>query len=431
MTVRTRLALLFAAAVTMLVIATCSITYVVVRSSLRSTARGDAVTLARTAASLEDIHELSLDRIAGPGARVWLTNGSGAVVAQNHAAGPRTARLSDVNRAIANAPGGSTAARAPRRHGGSAIVLLANPTIDSSLSTLLSTLIAVGLAMVAASALAGALLARRVLEPVDRMRRQVDAIPGDELDRRIGEGRPDELGRLAAAFNRLLARAQRATEEQQRFIADASHELRTPVTALQGHARIVDRAAQRGDLEQARESALIVAQTSARLARTLSELLTLAAGAGGAGEPLRPQRLDRIAAEACAELHAAHPGRRVDAQLREATVDGEPRRLGELVRILLDNAIKYSPAEQPVSISVADSPDGARLEVRDHGAGFSDEDRAHAFDRFYRGSASRGVGGSGLGLAIAGSVAEQHHADIRLEDAPGGGTAAVVHFPPA
>ena len=97
------------------------------------------------------------------------------------------------------------------------------------------------------------------------MRRQVDAIPGDALDRRIGEERPDELGRLAAAFNRLLTRAQSATEQQQRFIADASHELRTPVTALQGHARIVDRAAQRGDLEQARESARIVAETSARL----------------------------------------------------------------------------------------------------------------------------------------------------------------------
>jgi signal transduction histidine kinase len=426
MSIRLRLALLYAITVGLLVVAMCAVTYGIVRSNLRSTAHGDAARLARSAASIEDPGELSLDRIAGPGVRVWLTDGSGAVVAQNHAAGPHVGTLAAVDRAIGAAPSGSSAARSPRAGGGVAVVLLSNDTVESSLSTLLSVLIGVGIAAVLVSALAGAILARRALRPIERMRREVDEIPGDELDRRIAEGRPDELGRLAAAFNRLLARAQAATEQQQRFVADASHELRTPITALQGHARIVERAASRGDLDQARESAHVVDETSRRLAHTVSELLSLA----GTSEQQerRPVRLDRVAAEACDDLRAAFPDRRVETAFDEAQVTGDAGRLGELARILIDNALKYSSAPEPVSVTV--QGDGSRviLVVRDHGHGFTADERARAFDRFYRGGGARGVEGSGLGLAIAQSIAEQHGTVVRLEDADGGGTAAVVAF---
>ncbi len=428
MSIRARLALLFAGTATLLVIATCTATYLVVRSNLRSNARSDAARLARTAASVEDAQEHYHDRIAGPDARVWLTNAAGRVVAQNHAAGSPAARVADVNRALASAPSGATSATARRPDGGSAIVLLRNEAIDSTLSTLLSTLVAVGVALVVASAVLGAVLAGRALAPVERMRRQVDAIPGDELDRRIGEGRPDELGRLAAAFNRLLGRAQQATEQQQRFIADASHELRTPVTALHGHARIAARAAERGELEQVKESALIVMDTSARLSRTLAELLALAGG-GAAAARLRPVRLDRITAEACQELAAVHPSRLIETELAEASVDGESGRLSELVRILIDNAIKYSPSTEPVMVSVSPGPNGPLLTVRDHGAGFSESDRAHAFDRFFRGDAAQGVDGSGLGLAIAHAIAEQHGAALDIASPLDGGTAVRARFP--
>ncbi len=427
MSVRARLALLFAGTITLLVIATCVATYLVVRSQLRSTASSDAASLARSAAAVE-ADELSLDRIAGPGERVWLIDKSGGVIARSHAAGAADTTLADVNHTIVTAPGGSTSARAPRSGGGLAIVLLSNAAIDSTLSTLLTTLIAVGVAVAAASALAGALLAGRALQPVERMRRQVDEIPGDALDRRIAEGRPDELGRLAAAFNRLLARAQHATEQQQRFVADASHELRTPVTALQGHARIVVRAAERGDLDQTRESAQIMAETSGRMARTLAELLMLADGDAGGRQELEPVRLDLITAEACDELRAVHEDRRIDVELAETIVPGDAGRLGELVRILVDNAVKYSPAAEPVSVAVSTSEDGAELRVSDHGPGLSDDEYAHAFDRFFRGAAAQGVAGSGLGLAIARSITEQHGAALSLEPAPNGGTLAVARF---
>jgi two-component system sensor histidine kinase MprB len=300
-------------------------------------------------------------------------------------------------------------------------VLLANDAIDSSLSTLLSTLLAVGAAMIAASAVVGALLAGGALRPIERMRRQADAIPGDALDRRLSEGSSDELGRLAAAFNRLLSRAERATEEQQRFVADASHELRTPVTALQGHARIVARAAERGDLEQVRESAVIVSTESERLARTLTELLSLAE-AERSERVTERVRLDEVVREACDELRFVHAGRVIEADLAAASVLGDAGRLGELVRILIDNAIKYSPAEQP-NLPV--------LSVRDHGAGLSDTDSEHAFDRFYRGGASQDVPGSGIGLAIARSIAVRHGAVLRLANAPGGGAVSTVEFGPS
>ncbi|HUZ84315.1 MAG TPA: HAMP domain-containing sensor histidine kinase [Gaiellales bacterium] len=427
MSFRARLALAFVATMTALVVATSTATYLAVRSNLQAGARNAALSLARTAAGGEHSDEASLDQIAGPGAQVWLTTAAGAVVAHSHAAGSSATSVGEVERRLAAAPAGATSARMRRRGGGYAIVLLTNTGVASNLSTLLSTLLVVGLVVVAASALLGAALAAGALRPVERMRRQVDAIPGDALGRRIGEGRADELGRLAAAFNRLLARAERATREQQQFVADASHELRTPVTALQGHVRIVARAAERGDLDQVRESAAIVATESGRLARTVAELLSLAEDAGATRQPVAV-RLDLVAAEACAELAALHPSRRIVADLAEATVPGDAGRLGELARILVDNGLRYSPPGEQVDVSVDGTGGRVRLRVRDYGPGLSADDRERAFDRFYRGTASHGVEGSGLGLAIARSICERHQATLTLQDAPGGGTLAVAAF---
>jgi two-component system sensor histidine kinase MprB len=317
-------------------------------------------------------------------------------------------------------------AQAPRPEGGRAIVVLGNRDLQRTLSTLRRTLAVVGLVVLALTAVLGSLLSARALRPVERLRREVDAIPGEALERRVAEGRGDELGRLAGAFNRLLARAARAAEEQRRFVADASHELKTPVTALQGHARIVARAAERGDLERVRESSRIVEQQTSRLAGIVRELLALAES--GAGETRQePLRLDRVVADACDELRLAHPDRTLELELEPATVTGDPARLGELVRVLVDNAIKYSPAGAPVHVDVTNSASPC-VAVRDQGAGLSDLDRARAFDRFYRGEAASGVAGSGLGLAIAKAIAESHGATVELVAAPDGGTLARVTF---
>ena len=424
MSFRVRLALWFSVMMAVLVVVTSAATYLVVRSSLADAAQRHARQLARAAAQ-EQPREGELERLAGPGDLIWLTDSQGHVVAATHR-GLSEDTAAAAGSEIDHAPSGSTSARWPRLGGGFAIVLVRNRTIESSLSTLLRTLFAVGAAVIAAAAVLGVILAARTLRPVERMRREVDDISGAELDRRIAEGRDDELGRLARAFNRLLARAEHATAEQQHFVADASHELRTPVTALQGHARIVVRAIDRGDLDQARESAEVVMAESRRLAGTIAELLSLAESVGPE-RPMEPVRLDRVAAEACDEMRAFHPGRSVAAELAEVTVAGDAGRLGELVRILVDNALKYSPAETAVAVTVTDGERPA-LSVRDHGPGLSAADRERAFDRFYRGTASPGVGGSGLGLAIARAVCERHRAELSLVDAPGGGTEARVRF---
>jgi two-component system sensor histidine kinase MprB len=423
--VRLRLAAWFVLVMAVLVLATSAITYAIVRNDLHGEAHRSAKRLARTAARGEP-NELRLDGLAAPGDRIWLTGPDGIVV--NATTGAPGHTLAGVRRALHHAPSGSTIARVDRQDGGQAIVMLANHSVASTLDTLLRTLVAVGIGILVAAGLMGAFLARRALRPVDRMRQQVDDIPGDELDRRITEGRPDELGRLAHAFNRLLERAEHAAEQQQRFVADASHELKTPVTALQGHARILTRSVEREEWDLVLESATVIGHETRRVATTVAELLSLAE-AGSPAIRAVPVRLDVVAAEACDEMRALDPERPIDASLAPSTILGDERRLGELVRVLVDNALKYSPPGSPVAVSVSDVA-GPTLTVTDRGRGLTPQDRERAFDRFYRGSASGGVSGSGLGLAIAQAICDRHRAVLTLEPATGGGTLAAVRFPP-
>ncbi len=425
MSVRLRLAAWFVLVMAVLVVATSAITYAIVRSDLHAETQHAARRLALTAAKGKP-DELRLDGLAGPGARIWLASSAGRVIKSTTGAPGHT--LDAVRDIVRRAPSGATTARVTRADGSQVIVLLFNHSVRSTLSTLLGTLVAVGVGILIASGLMGAFLARRALRPVDRMRQQVDDIPGAALDRRITEGRPDELGRLARAFNRLLERAEHAADQQQRFVADASHELKTPVTALQGHARIISRSVEREEWELVHESAAVIARETRRLATTVSELLSLAE-AGSQAVRASAVRLDSVAAEACDEMRALEPERPLETDLVPTSVSGDAGRLGELVRVLVDNALKYSPPGTPVTVTVNDAS-GPTLAVRDHGPGLSPKDRERAFDRFYRGSAAGSVAGSGLGLAIAQAICERHRAVLTLEPALGGGTVATARFPP-
>jgi two-component system sensor histidine kinase MprB len=428
--IRLRLTLWFVLALAVLLAAGSAATYLIERAQLRGQVHDAARRLAHTAAATEEPDEAELDRLAGAGDRIWLLDSRGRVVAATFGAPGRTraAVTAYIDRQRAREPGELVTARALRRAGGEAIVLRPADQLDGALSDLRWALVAVGLVGVVLAAGTGALLARRALRPVDRMIREVDRIPGEALDRRLPEERSDELGRLARAFNRLLGRAERASREQERFVADASHELKTPVTALEGHARVVARALERGDLQRARDSAAVVQREARRLALVLRELLLLAETGETAG-PASPVRLDEAVADACEEIRALDPARPLDVELSPTTVAGDRGRLRELALILLDNAVKYSATMSPVSVRVEDG-DRPRLSVRDRGPGLSAEERERAFERFYRGPAARGVPGSGLGLAIARAICERHGAELELAPDPEGGTRAVVEFEP-
>jgi signal transduction histidine kinase len=424
-TIRLRLTAWFLLAMSLLVAAGSTATYLIVSDRLHADARAAAGVLARAAASVAEPDEIALDQLAGPGDHVWLIDAGGAVVAATR--GDTEATRAQVDAALARL-GGHVTAEAAGRDGSQAVVARSTAALDSTLSTLRLTLIGAGLVGLAVSALLGWVLASRVLRPVDRMRREVDEISGVSLSRRLPEGSSDELGRLAAAFNRLLARAEAAAREQERFVADASHELKTPITAIEGHARVAMRSLDRSDLPQARESAGIVLRESRRLAVMLGELLALAE-AGAIAPPTGVVRLDLAVRDACSELAAAAPERPLDVRVEATAVAADSGRLRELALVLIDNAHKYSPAGATIDVTVTAGP--PRLVVRDRGAGLSAEDAERAFDRFHRGSASPGIPGTGLGLAIARSIAARYGAAIELRPAEGGGTRASVVFPEA
>ena len=411
-----------------LVVATSAATYLVVRSSLGDTARRHARQVARAAAQ-EQPREGELDRLAGPGHRIWLTDPQGTVIASSFPgrsdATAGGCRPGDRARAVGLDIRALAAARArlrdrARQEPDDRVVAVDAPANAPGRRLLWSS----SRRRFWASSSRAARCARSSgcgeRSTTSRVTRSTGGSP---------RGAPTSSAASPRAFNRLLARAERATAEQQHFVADASHELRTPVTALQGHARIVVRAIDQADLEQARESAEVVVAESRRLAATLTELLSLAES-GGPDRPLEPVRLDVAARDACDEMRGFHDGRAIDTDLAEVTVRGDAGRLGELIRILVDNALKYSPSEMPVTVTVGDAGEPV-LAVRDRGPGLSETDRERALDRFYRGSASSGVPGSGLGLAIARAVCERHGAQLELQAAPGGGTVATVRFPAA
>ena len=244
---------------------------------------------------------------------MWLVDASGRVLAGTLGSSETTrAQIAATTARIHGVT--ATATGATRRRGGRGAV---RPEVwDSTLRTLRLVLVAVGLAGLLVSAGLGWVLASRALRPVDRMRREVDEISGDVAGAPASDRTPRRAGLLAAAFNRLLARAEVAAREQESFVADASHELKTPITALEGHARVVVRAIDRSDPAQARESAQIVVQQSRRLAVTLSELLALAEAGETSPEEAGPVRLDLAVAEACSEMAAQEPDRRLTSGSR-------------------------------------------------------------------------------------------------------------------
>jgi two-component system, OmpR family, sensor histidine kinase MprB len=295
--------------------------------------------------------------------------------------------------------------------------------VDAVLDRLRVALIVLCVVGTALAAALGRLFSRRVMKPVADLTAAAEHIEATgDLDRRIGASGDDELGRLARRFDAMLERlaASQAAlaaslDTQRRLVADASHELRTPVTSLRTNAEVLREA---GDLTSGDRDALlgdVVAQAE-ELGELVTDIIELARD-GDAGAAVEDVRLDRLVAEAVdrAELYA--PGVAFTADLEPCVVEAAPDRLGRAVNNLLDNAAKHSPPGGVVEVGVR----AGELTVRDHGGGVAPADAPHVFDRFYRGANARGRPGSGLGLAIVRQVAEAHGGTVGVEEARGGG----------
>jgi len=229
----------------------------------------------------------------------------------------------------------------------------------------------------------------------------------------------------------MLASLETAYSTQQRFVADASHELRAPLTAIQGNLELLRRQRTMSDAD--REEALTeLGRESARLSRLVADLLTLARADAGIALRRCPLDLDTLVLDAFREARHLSRGQALKLDpFESARVEGDEDRLKQLLLILLDNALKYTPSDGQVTLGLCRRGTYVEVRVRDTGVGIAPEDLPHVFERFYRADPARNrdLGGTGLGLPIARWIAEQHEGEVRLESQPEQGTTAIVRLP--
>jgi two-component system sensor histidine kinase MprB len=263
----------------------------------------------------------------------------------------------------------------------------------------------------------GLIVSRAALTPVRRLTETTETVTktGDLSERIEVEGN-DELSRLAASFNTMLAALEESSRARSQLVADASHELRTPLTSLRTNIEVLasERELPAGERERLLSD---VVEQLGEMTTLISELMELARGAEHLSEP-EDVRLDLVAAEAVERTKRNRPGVEFKTDLEESLVYGVPETLDRALGNLLDNAAKWSPPEGEVEVGVH----GGEVTVRDHGPGIDEEDLPYVFDRFYRASSARGLPGSGLGLAIVRQVAQAHGGTVVAERAVGGGT---------
>jgi two-component system, OmpR family, sensor histidine kinase MprB len=310
--------------------------------------------------------------------------------------------------------------------GAAGAVQVARPLdeVDRQLDRILLVLLFVGAAGVALGAGLGAVVARAALGPIARFTRRTEELAADpDLSERMEVSGRDELGRLARSFNSTLDALERSVESQRHLVADASHELRTPIASLRANIQTLQEADQLPvhELESLRVD---IVDELDELTALVADIVELARG-GKARELADDVRLDQIAAEV-AERARARNGERVSFQVsaEPTVVRGEPQRIQRAVANLVDNAVKWSPPGGTVELELRDG----ELTVRDHGPGFAESDLPHVFERFYRSEVARGLPGSGLGLAIVRQAAEAHGGSATASNAPGGGALLRVSF---
>jgi two-component system sensor histidine kinase MprB len=244
-----------------------------------------------------------------------------------------------------------------------------------------------------------------------------------DLGRRVGARGTDEVGRMAERFDAMLDRVQASQVAQRRLVADASHELRTPVTSLRTNMEVLLAGA---ELEEGERRALLrdMVGQSEELSALVGDLIELARG--DEGEPqVEDVAFDRLVAEAVERARRHAPRVRFRTVLEPCTIEGVPDRLGRAVNNVLDNAARYSPPDGVVEVALHDGT----LSVRDHGPGVPADELPLLFDRFFRGAGARERHGSGLGLAIVRQVVERHGGTVDADNAEGGGLVVTLTVP--
>ncbi len=297
---------------------------------------------------------------------------------------------------------------------------------------LLVTLLSLIPAAILLSLIGGALLARQAIEPLDRMTTTAQQISAEHLTKRIELQRADvELRSLADSFNQMLDRLDQSFKQIRQFTADASHELRTPVSILMGETELAVNNLL--DYEECKAALASRREELQRMARIIDDLLALSQF-DFAERTLQSKRLDftDLVIEVCEQQRNQARVKGVELELIDTvpvTIEGDSSRLRQMVRNILDNAIKYTPKGGKVTVELQPSDDGmCVLRVSDTGIGIPESSMPHIFDRFYRvdKARTREEGGSGLGLSIVKEIAEAHGGRIGVQSQVGAGTILTV-----
>jgi two-component system, OmpR family, sensor kinase len=305
--------------------------------------------------------------------------------------------------------------------------------IDHSMTRLRLLLIAVIAGGLLVAAVGSLMTVTRALYPIAEVTETARAIALSRgFGRRLEPNRQrDELGELVRTFNEMLASLDAAYQAQRRFVDDAAHELRAPITSVVGNLDLLERAHDLPASERAAILADVRAETE-RLGRLVNDLLALARADAGQRIARTRVELDRLVVEGVRGLRQLSAAVDLDiAELEPVIVEGDPDRLSQILINLGENALRYTPAGGCVHVSLRRQGEEAVLTVEDTGIGIAPRDLPHIFDRFYRADAARArdAGGSGLGLAIARWLAEAHDGRIEVESEPDAGAVFRVWLP--
>jgi two-component system OmpR family sensor kinase len=277
------------------------------------------------------------------------------------------------------------------------------------------------------------LLASAALRPVAELTTTAaDVAESKDLLRRVTvPPRRDELRQMAVTFNTMLGEIEQIRRMQQQFIADASHELRAPLTVIQGNLAILRRQRHIPPAEQDDMLAETDAE-AARMARLVAELLTLARADAGVPLTIRTVDLDALVLETFQMARQLATGQTLVMDgLEPISLRGDADRLKQLLLIVLDNALKYTPPGGEVRLCLQQVDAQAEVIIRDSGIGIPPEALPHVFERFYRADRARSkhLGGNGLGLAIAQTIIRQHSGAISIQSQLGSGTTVTLRLP--
>jgi len=312
---------------------------------------------------------------------------------------------------------------------GPRIVLVARALVDVlDTTTVITRLLIIGLPLlVAVVALTTWFAVGRALAPVEAIRREVDAISAAQLHRRVPQPKADdEIGRLAATMNRMLERLESARNSQRRFVSDASHELRSPITVIRQHAEV---ALAHPDRVTAAELAEVVLAEQQRMQRLVEDLLLLARADEHVPLAREAVDLDDLAFEEGHRLRST-TSKHVDTSgVSAVRVQGDADALRRVIRNVGENAARH--ASSRVDITLVERRNGVVLTIDDDGPGIPESERARVLHRFVRldEARSRDEGGSGLGLSIVDEVVRAHGGSVLIEESPLGGARIQIALP--